>query len=696
MELILLLLEKRFKGGTGRMKPKLLFLVVSIFYFLNLSAEDNYLNKIRQNPLPYHFSSFAEYLLNGNYSRDFQTTDPPTGTVRQTAEFEQMEGVLVVYPLGIPVSAIAEMSEDAKVYTIVTSSSQTSCQNAYQNAGVNLANCEFINAGTDTYWVRDFGPWFISNDNQIEIVDFPYNRPRPLDDEIPVIVANYLGINYYGMNVEHTGGNYMCDGNFVGASTDLVYDENPGLTSAQIADYFQSYLGIDTYHVTIDPLDDYIKHIDCWGKFLDVDKVLIGQVPETDYRYEDYEFVADYFADQISAWGNHYQVYRVYTPGGNIATPYTNSLILNKKVFLPVSGSQWDDEAIASYEEAMPGYEIIPVSSYGWYDTDALHCRTRGVADREMLYISHSPLLGEQDYQEEYVIQSDIIPYSGANVYTDSLIVYYQIDGGDFIPVVMTNVSGNTYSAVIPGQEEGTEICYYIHAADASGKSADHPFIGAADPHDFVVVNAPEPAELVVDPVTVNLVLPQNQSDFTILELSNIGGMSLSYTLNESAEWLTLDPLSGTIEGGDTDEITLSFDTNGMAAGDYTCNITINDDREVTTVPVNLTVTAVNNDGNLPGNVPALNNYPNPFNPCTTISFELPHNSRIELSIKNIKGQKIRTLVRGEKIAGKHQILWNGTDTLGNQVSSGVYFVYMDVHDDLTDYISVKKVVMLK
>jgi agmatine/peptidylarginine deiminase len=650
-----------------------------------------------QNPTAYHYLSFEEFLQNESRSRDFVPTDPPTGNVRQTAEFEQMEGVLVVYPLGIPVSVVVELSEDTKVYTIVTSGSQTNCSNYFQNNGVNMANVEFINASTNTYWVRDFGPWFIAVDNQIEIVDFPYNRPRPLDDEIPVIVANYLGIDYYGMNVEHTGGNYMCDGNFYGASTDLVYEENTNLTTTQIDQYFLDFLGIENYHVTIDPLDDYIKHIDCWGKFLDVDKVLIGQVPETDYRYADFEFVADYFASQTSAWGNNYQVYRVFTPGGNPATPYTNSLIVNKKVFLPVTGSQWDDEAITTYEEVMPGYEIIPVTFGGWYDTDALHCRTRGVADREMLYIEHFPILEEQPCQAEYVINADIIPYSGQSVFPDSLIVHYKVNEEDYIELPMTFVSGNQYTVSIPGQPDGTEISYYIHAADESGHSANHPYIGLSDPHSFTIVDNPVPAELVVDPQSFNIEMQQNTIENFLLELKNTGGMTLNYQISEIVDWLSLDPTSGTINAGDSIDVTLMIDTFSLIGGDYTCDITITDDREETIIPVTLTVIGLGSNGDIQSlSNGILGNYPNPFNPSTTISFSITQDASVKLSIVNMKGQKVRTLVNQNEIAGQHQVIWDGLGDNGDRVASGVYFVTMDTDAEGIDFTSCKKIILLK
>ncbi|MBW6514552.1 MAG: T9SS type A sorting domain-containing protein [Candidatus Syntrophosphaera sp.] len=70
-----------------------------------------------------------------------------------------------------------------------------------------------------------------------------------------------------------------------------------------------------------------------------------------------------------------------------------------------------------------------------------------------------------------------------------------------------------------------------------------------------------------------------------------------------------------------------------------------------------------------------LQNYPNPFNPSTTISYSLPRASEIRLSVYNLKGQLVRTLVDGLKPSGAHQIVWDGEDRLGNSVSSGVYFI---------------------
>ncbi|MDO9577346.1 MAG: FlgD immunoglobulin-like domain containing protein [Candidatus Cloacimonadales bacterium] len=67
-------------------------------------------------------------------------------------------------------------------------------------------------------------------------------------------------------------------------------------------------------------------------------------------------------------------------------------------------------------------------------------------------------------------------------------------------------------------------------------------------------------------------------------------------------------------------------------------------------------------------------NYPNPFNPTTTISYDLPSDGKIELTIFNMKGQIVKNLVSGTQPAGNYSVNWDGKNEAGDQVSSGVYF----------------------
>jgi hypothetical protein len=88
-----------------------------------------------------------------------------------------------------------------------------------------------------------------------------------------------------------------------------------------------------------------------------------------------------------------------------------------------------------------------------------------------------------------------------------------------------------------------------------------------------------------------------------------------------------------------------------------------------------------------------LNNYPNPFNPTTTISYQLPADSEVELIIYNIKGQVVRTLVNEMLPAGEHAVVWGGNDDSGHNVSSGIYFYKLRVNGKTE---AVKKCLLLK
>jgi agmatine/peptidylarginine deiminase len=489
-----------------------------------------------------HYLSEEEMNIKSWDNRAFVPTDPAEGPIYNVAEFAQMQGVLVRYPFGIPISLIAEMSEDVTVTTIVQSAAQeNTVRGLYQSGGVNLAHCDFLYAPSNSYWTRDYGPWFIiDGDNKFGIVDFPYNRPRPDDDNIPVMMANFLDIPWYGMDVVHTGGNYMTDFHGKSSSTTLVYEENddinlqnPPITPEEVDSLMNVYLGINTYHVVEDPLGDYIEHIDCWGKFLDVDKVLIGQVPSGDPRYSDFEAVASYFESHNSGWGNPYEVYRVYTPGNSPETPYTNSLIVNNKVFVPQTGHPYDDEAISTYEAAMPGYEIIGVyaeEANDWLNTDAIHCRVIGIADLGTLWVHHTPLWGSRPQQEAYEIEATVIPLSGSALISNSVKVYYKINSGNFTPLNMTSTNDTLFTASIPGGEEGDMISYYIKAQDQSGRTAFHPYIGDADPHTFTIQVNYYP-NIGVDPGQIVTSCPYGSSSSEQFTITNSGNMQLNYAL---------------------------------------------------------------------------------------------------------------------------------------------------------------------
>jgi len=508
---------------------KVILIIILIGAFSLYAVEK--IDVLENDPFPLtHWLSAAEAIRWDEISRDFYETDPPVGPVHNVAEFEQMEGVLIRYPFGIPMSLIVAMSEQTKVVTIVSSTSQqNTVLSQYNSQGVNTANCEFLIAPSDSYWTRDYGPWYVIDGvGEFGIANFPYNRLRPNDNDIPIEVADYLDINLFGMDVIHTGGNYMTDGLGISASTNIAYDEN-SISNDEVDQRMLDFLGIQTYYVIDDPNNTYIDHIDCWGKFLGVDKVLIREVPTTHAQYDEIEEVADFFAGEVSSYGNNYQVFRVNTPNNQ---PYTNSLILNDHVYVPITGSQYDDDAIAAYEAAMPGYTIVsvPDGGAGWQSTDALHCRTKGIADRQMLYIHHLPLLDDQPADVDLTISAEITAYSGVELLANEIILHYAVGDNEYLDATMTNTEDNIWEAAIPGQPEGSEVHYYISAMDANVITATHPLIGEPDPHEYYAGGAQAP-QLVYSPAEFHVVMTRDTTEVRTLEFTNSGGGELNYSI---------------------------------------------------------------------------------------------------------------------------------------------------------------------
>ncbi len=118
---------------------------------------------------------------------------------------------------------------------------------------------------------------------------------------------------------------------------------------------------------------------------------------------------------------------------------------------------------------------------------------------------------------------------------------------------------------------------------------------------------------------------------------------------------------------------------NYRRTGYYGDNKVVTDAEDITVMPAN----------------PVLNqNYPNPFNPVTTISFSLPQDSKVDLNVYNIRGQKVRNLSSNEfRTQGLQTIQWNGNDNNGKKVGSGIYFYKLEVDNTTVD---VKKCILLK
>ena len=332
---------------------------------------------------------------NNNSSKKTKKPKKP----RFLPEWNPMQGVLIAYStseyypnFGLSLELIKAMSKRAKIFCLLKRKHKKTVKKAFKKAGIPSKKVVMIYGNVDSYWTRDYGPWFVSTKSSkkkgIAVVNHTYNRPRLNDNDAPKKVAEKLDVPYYDSNIIGCGGNMMVDGNGQATATHIAYTENkqcntkddtsvPLLECKKVDKVMKKFYGVKTFHVVADPSNDYIDHVDCWAKYLSPTQILIREVSMLHPQFDDIEEVVAYFSDTQTAEGNDWEIVRVWT---NSDQPYTNSLILNGEVFVPIVGSEFDTAALETYRSAMPDYKVSGWEG-DWESTDALHCRTLGIPE---------------------------------------------------------------------------------------------------------------------------------------------------------------------------------------------------------------------------------------------------------------------------------------------------------------------------
>lgn len=414
------------------------------------------------------------------------TPTAPPAKPRMCAEWEPATALLIRYPLGLPWTMIETAAEEVDIVCIVSSYYLSSAQSDFTSHSI--SNVQFVTAPTNTYWMRDWGPWCVfDSTGSFGISDHVYNRAdthgREDDDQANWTLASDLSINLWKSELRHTGGNFMTDGHGTGMSGDDVYDFtfNYSVGADSVDALMEAYWGIDNYITFEDPLSSYIDHIDCYAKFLNEETIIMVENGTSDDTALD--ALETYLESLDNCYGRKYVVYRINAPANHDAA-YANSIILNGRVFVPITGyTNEDSSAIALYEQLMPGYEIIGIENPGgsieFLPTDAIHCRSKALYDKDMLYIDHAPLDDQTSAVDSYTVNVNIISYADNALIPDSLKIYYRSNSlrdSAWSYVFMHEDSNDWYSGSIPPQSDSSRVDYYVTATDVSMKRECDPY----------------------------------------------------------------------------------------------------------------------------------------------------------------------------------------------------------------------------
>ena len=184
----------------------------------------------------------------------------------------------------------------------------------------------------------------------------------------------------------------------------------------------------------------------------------------------------------------------------------------------------------------------------------------------------------------------------------------------------------------------------------------------------------------------INIVDIDNDNDMDILFRANCSSTFLIYLINngEDESWQT-------VRRGDPYIVYyLLDDTNNDGRADF---LGVNFYDSSLLVAYNSSTPSPNQPDPIESfSNTLIGNYPNPFNPETKISYSLAKEGNAELTIYNIKGQKVKTLMNDHVDAGEHSVIWNGKDKNGTDVSSGVYFCRLKTVDGVQN----RKMLLLK
>ncbi len=435
-------------------------------------------------------------------------TSPPPFQVRTMAEWEEVQTLVVTWTSfpGILKQIVRAAKEECEV--LIVCADQSAVVNYLLNSSYggplpDLENITFLTAPFNSIWVRDFGPETIYQ-NEVDslfLLDWIYNRPRPLDDALSDEVGEAKGITVFSTtaapyDLVHTGGNFMSDGFGTAFSSGLVLEENgPGgdynitvRDAAGVDAVMSQFMGIQPgRYVKMTPLPyDNINHIDMHMKLLDEETLLVGQFPAGQSDGPQIEQNIQYVLGNFnSVFGTPYRIVRIpmppstggaFPPSASYRT-YANNIFINRTVLVPTYREQYDTTGLRILRESLPGYRVIGIDCDDngvniISQSGAIHCITKAIGVADPLLIRHQRLTDTYETVEPYGVSAYIRHRSGIAEAT----VHWTTDTtAGYQAIAMVPGPGDVWTAPIPAQAAGSVIYYYIHAAANSGKQQVRP-----------------------------------------------------------------------------------------------------------------------------------------------------------------------------------------------------------------------------
>ena len=390
-------------------------------------------------------------------------------------------------------------------------------------------NLRFIIGAGNSFWYRDCGPiaFYHGDQDSVAMLDFTYYPGRALDDSLPSLIHQQMGIPNYMTKVQWEGGNCLVDGAGMLVTSDHVYDGNnntygqitwngrnintltyelkPALNRNQVKQALQELLGQRaTYILPAYQYDGGTGHIDLYADAYDENGFVFSVMPDTYRNWTDYG-IGQNNIDSLCSYKSlfdrdYYTMATLPFPstdnGGNFSSQdeynkyytrtYSNHTFVNNLILQPCFSTvrngeptaAWDKANIDSIRAAYPGYTIYPVDVREFDGSGgAIHCVTKQIPAENPIRILHKNIHGNLStgLQNWNMPVSAIITNRSGIAHAE---VMYRINGeGEWYTLNLTG-NDNRWYGNFPFNEINTtveSVEYYISATSNNGKTITKP-----------------------------------------------------------------------------------------------------------------------------------------------------------------------------------------------------------------------------
>lgn len=456
-------------------------------------------------------------------------TTPPPMQVRSMAEWEELQTLIISWKGYTTILAEIVKAAREECRVVICCKNQNTVNSAktvLTTNGVSFSsNVEFWILDTDRVWIRDYGPNAVyANDvDSLLLVDWLYNRPYALDDSQSERFGQMAGIPVYGTHTApydlvNTGGNFMSDGMGTAFASKLVFFNNDTIkngewgdgddrfgtthhTEESIDEVMSEFTGISRY-IKMDKLPyDGIHHIDMHIKLLDEETLLVGEFPEGVSDGPQLESNLLYVLNNFkTSFGTDYKVVRVPMPDYENKYPpipglssryqtYVNSVFVNKTVIMPKYGHPLDAAAQDTFQKYLPGYNIVQVDCDDMINNGgAIHCITKEIGVFDPLRIVHATIrYADNTDPDSYRVR--VLSQHRSGISNVSLFWTTNLNGPWNEVILAPDTDPDYWTGLIPQQQEGATVHYYLQANAVSGKTMVRPMPAPEGYWTFKVLN---------------------------------------------------------------------------------------------------------------------------------------------------------------------------------------------------------------